>query len=79
MNVPSCFVPERHEAGILSESGVQPRESGVPVEGDCSIVEGGDGGEHDEREAAREGHVQAETGPGAPRRPPEPGREVVLH
>ena len=51
---------------------------GIPtglLEGNYSVVEGGDGGEHEEREAAREGHVQAETGPGAPRRPAEPGSE----
>ena len=51
---------------------------GIPtglLEGNHSVVEGGDGGEHEEREAAREGHVQAETGPGAPRRPAEPRSE----
>ena len=48
---------------------------GIPtglLEGNYPVVEGGDGGEHEEREAAREGHVQAETGPGAPRRPAKP-------
>ena len=60
--------PQGHEAGVLTELGAQPRESCVPVvssDGEDARVEHGDDGEHDEGEAAREGHVQAEPGRGA--------------
>ena len=58
------LVPEGHEARFLTESRVQPGD--ISCDGDDAVVEHGDDDEHQEREAAREGHVQTETRLGAP-------------